>query len=103
MTAPLTALGQWFGRLVDNLSWGLLLPMALLLGLAPFQPMPHLQEKILMLLDGTLRRPLDIFDLCLHSAPILLIVLKWRRQTSGTDAGGGSAHDAGKDAGKDGG
>ncbi len=48
---------------------------ALLLGLAPFIPEPHLLEKTRMLFSGTLTRPLDIFDFAFHAAlPILLIV-----------------------------
>jgi hypothetical protein len=47
-----------------------------LLALAPFRPEPHLVEKLGMLFDGTLRRPVDIFDLFLHGTPLLLVVLK---------------------------
>lgn len=49
---------------------------ALLLGLAPFTPQPHLVEKLNMLFSGTLQRPVDIFDLCLHAALPLLLLLK---------------------------
>lgn len=49
---------------------------ALVLGLAPFKPEPHLVEKLRWLLAGQLHRPLDIFDLCLHSAPVLLLGLR---------------------------
>lgn len=48
----------------------------ILLGLAPFSPEPHLLEKLRMLRDGTLKRPLDIFDLFYHSVPFILLVLK---------------------------
>ena len=44
--------------------------------LAPFQPMPHALEKLLMLKNGELHRPLDIFDLFLHLAPLALLLLK---------------------------
>lgn len=48
---------------------------ALLLGLAPFFPEPHLFEKLRMLFNGTLKEAIDIFDLLMHAAlPILLIV-----------------------------
>jgi len=56
-----------------------LLPLAigaLLLGLAPFTPQPHLLEKLNMLFAGTLQRPVDIFDLCLHGALPLLLLMK---------------------------
>ncbi len=46
---------------------------ALSLGLAPFVPEPHVWEKLKMLADGTLSRPIDIFDLCLHGAPWLVL------------------------------
>ena len=45
--------------------------------LAPFHPMPHVLEKIIMLKNGQLHRPIDIFDLLFHLAPLLLLGLKW--------------------------
>ncbi len=64
---------------LDHLSWPMLLILAVFLALAPFHPEPHLVEKFRMLREGTLKRPLDIFDLCYHLAPIVLIALKaWR-------------------------
>ena len=53
----------------------LLLP-AVLLGLAPFTPEPHLVEKLRMLSQGALHKPIDIFDLFMHGTPALLVVLK---------------------------
>lgn len=53
-----------------------LVPVALLLGLAPFYPQPHIVEKVGMLISGTLQKPLDIFDLLWHAWPFLLIA--WR-------------------------
>lgn len=56
-----------------------LIPLAIgavLLGLAPFRPEPHLLEKLGMLFDGNLSRPIDIFDLVLHSSLPLLLLLK---------------------------
>lgn len=58
------------------LDYKLLIPAAVLLGLAPFFPEPHLVEKLRMLFQGELKRPLDIFDLFFHSWPILLIAFK---------------------------
>lgn len=49
---------------------------ALVLGLAPFSPEPHLVEKLRMLVNGDLRRPLDIFDLLMHGA--LPVYVLWR-------------------------
>lgn len=56
-----------------------LIMLALLLGLAPFVPEPHLFEKVRMLMDGTLVKPVDIFDLLMHASPIVLLALKLGR------------------------
>lgn len=58
---------------------------ALTLGLAPFVPQPHLFEKLAMLFSGSLQRPVDIFDLLMHGALPLLLLLKTLRvlQTRG--------------------
>lgn len=48
----------------------------LTIGLAPFVPEPHLVEKLRMLTDGELARPIDVFDLVLHGAPWALLVLR---------------------------
>ena len=53
-----------------------LVPIAILLALAPFRPEPHLVEKLRMLFQGTLRRPIDIFDLVLHVTPLLLLMIR---------------------------
>lgn len=59
-----------------------LLLIALLLGLAPFRPEPHLVEKLRLLAHGDLRRPLDIFDLLLHAAPLIFLLLRlWVART----------------------
>lgn len=55
--------------------WDLALIACLTLGLAPYRP-PHIWEKLAMLSKGRLRRPLDWFDLFLHGAPWILLVLK---------------------------
>lgn len=57
-------------------SMGMLVFAALLLGLAPFVPEPHLVEKIRLLLAGNLVRPVDIFDIFWHSWPLLWIMLR---------------------------
>ncbi|MGB5540380.1 MAG: RND transporter [Gammaproteobacteria bacterium] len=63
---------QW----LDRIPLALLLPLAVVLALAPFTPEPHLLEKLRMLFSGTLTRPIDIFDLFLHGTPLLLVILK---------------------------
>ena len=65
--------------------WTFLLPVAVLLSLTPFKPEPHLVEKLRMLANGLLTRPVDIFDLFMHGGPILLAFAKFlleRKKTS---------------------
>ena len=64
---------------LDQIPFSLFLIAALTLGLAPFFPEPHLWEKLKMLAEGTLVRPLDIFDLALHGLPWLALVAKLAR------------------------
>ena len=61
---------------LDRIPYSLLLPLAVVMALAPFVPEPHLWEKLKMLAAGTLVRPIDIFDLFLHGTPLLLLALK---------------------------
>jgi hypothetical protein len=68
--------------------------MSLTLGLAPFVPEPHLVEKIRMIAAGGAgMRPIDGFDLLMHGAPwVWLIVVALRspvEQAPRSDNGGG--------------
>ncbi len=63
-------------RFVDQLPWLVAIFLCLSLGLAPFVPEPHIVEKLRMLAHGTLTRPIDIFDLVLHAAPFVLLLVK---------------------------
>lgn len=72
---------------IDRLPLSLLAVGALLLGLAPFVPEPHLWEKLKMLAAGTLVRPIDIFDLLLHASLPVLLALKLIRQWDTRRAG----------------
>ena len=49
---------------------------ALLLALAPFVPEPHLWQKLKMLANGELQRPIDIFDLIFHGSGLILLSIK---------------------------
>ena len=61
-------------KILDKIPLSTLLIIGVLLGLAPMQPEPHLVEKLRMLSQGVLSKPIDIFDLFLHaSAPLLLL------------------------------
>lgn len=65
---------------IDSLDWPILLIAGFFLAIAPMVPEPHLVEKVRMLSQGTLVKPLDIFDLFMHSAPLVLIATKAIRQ-----------------------
>jgi hypothetical protein len=57
------------------MSWPVVILFCLTLGLAPFNP-PHVIQKIQMLTKGLLVKPLDWFDLLLHSIPWGILILK---------------------------
>ena len=46
------------------------------LGLAPFFPMPHIWEKILMLINGLPMQAMDYFDFVFHGMPWAVLALK---------------------------
>lgn len=69
-------------KFVSRLPWLLVIALCLTLGLAPFQPEPHLLEKLRMLYSGTLVEALDIFDLLLHAFPWALLLIKLGLQLS---------------------
>jgi len=52
---------------------------AIFLAIAPIYPQPHLLEKLQMLINGALTRPIDIFDLFWHSFGLILLALKVMR------------------------
>ncbi|OGW18924.1 MAG: RND transporter [Nitrospirae bacterium GWC2_57_13] len=62
-------------RYISDLPWSMVILVCLTLGLAPFSP-PHIWEKLQMLFAGTLTKPLDWFDLLLHGAPWIVLILK---------------------------
>jgi hypothetical protein len=63
-------------RFIDSISYPILIFIAAFMLLAPFSPMPHTVEKLIMLKDGNLTRPVDIFDLFFHLAPTILLAAK---------------------------
>ena len=67
------------------LSW--LVIAAVWLAVAPIFPQPHLIEKWTMLWYGSLIKPIDWFDLVLHTAPLVLLAVRLRL---GTGKGEGS-------------
>ena len=62
-------------ELLNKIPWEIAILLVLSIGLAPYKP-PHIWEKLLMLSEGTLRRPVDWFDLILHATPWLILILK---------------------------
>jgi hypothetical protein len=61
---------------LDKIPYTILVLAAIFMLMAPFKPMPHVVEKILMLKNGTLTRPIDIFDLIFHLIPTILLAMK---------------------------
>jgi len=66
-------------KLLDQIPYLPLILLAVFMLLAPFRPMPHVLEKLIMLKNGVLTRPLDIFDLFFHLVPSVILLLKWIR------------------------
>jgi hypothetical protein len=64
---------------LDKIPYSILIVIAILMLLAPFRPMPHVVEKLMMLKNGNLTRPIDIFDLFYHLIPTILVILKIMR------------------------
>ena len=63
-------------KFIDQLPLSALLLIAFTLGLAPFSPQPHVVEKLGMLFNGELSKPIDIFDLLMHGTPWVLLAIK---------------------------
>lgn len=63
-------------RILKRLSYRFLIPVAIVLALLPIFPRPHLAEKLEMLVNGSLSRPIDIFDLIWHGWALVLLALK---------------------------
>lgn len=65
--------------LLDRIPLGILIALAAWMAVAPIVPEPHLVEKLRMLVQGTLSRPIDIFDLFYHLAPMVLLGIRLER------------------------
>ena len=61
---------------LKKIPYAVLIPLTIFMLLAPFKPMPHVMEKLIMLKQGALSKPLDIFDLFYHLAPLVILILK---------------------------
>jgi hypothetical protein len=62
--------------ILEKFPYSVLILLALILLLAPIRPMPHVVEKLMMLKNGSLQRPIDIFDLFYHLTPLIVLLLK---------------------------
>lgn len=63
-------------KIIDRIPLLALIVLALWLGVAPLVPEPHLLEKARMLFQGTLIKPIDVFDLILHATPLVLLAVR---------------------------
>ena len=73
IAGSILALMKW----LESIPTMLLLVAAIFVGLAPFTPEPHIIEKIRLLGEGRLTRPIDIFDLLFHLFPSILLIAKF--------------------------
>ena len=76
---------------LDKIPLTALVLAAIALGLAPLTPEPHLWQKLKMLANGTLARPIDIFDLAMHASVPLLLAVRLIRMTRSGNKPGSSA------------
>ena len=68
--------------LIDRIPYPILILAAILMLLAPFYPIPHVWEKLIMLKEGSFKKPVDMFDLVLHLAPTIVLLVKFFRSAS---------------------
>ena len=61
---------------IDSIPYTLIILIAVFMLLAPFRPLPHVVEKLIMLKNGTLSKPIDLFDLVFHLVPTVLLIIK---------------------------
>jgi hypothetical protein len=64
---------------IDKLPLGPLVGVAILLAVLPLHSTPHLLEKLGMLVQGALIKPIDIFDLLMHGTPAALLIIRLTR------------------------
>ena len=66
-------------RWIDRIPILWLVGIAVYLAGAPLVPEPHLVEKWRMLMQGRLSQAIDIFDVFLHTLPMVVLVMRlWR-------------------------
>ena len=62
--------------LVSEINWPIFIVACATIGLAPLFPEPNAWEKLRMLVQRSLKRALDWFDLLMHGTPWVLLMLK---------------------------
>jgi hypothetical protein len=65
---------------LDRWPWIWLLLLTAWMAIATITPEPNLVEKLCLLVEGALARPLASLDLAMHATPLLLLALKLWRQ-----------------------
>lgn len=63
-------------KYIDKIPILPLVVAAIFMSLAPFTPEPHLLEKLRMLINAELSKPIDIFDLFWHSFLIVILAIR---------------------------
>lgn len=63
-------------KFLNKIPYSTLILATIFMLLTPISPMPHIVEKILMIKNGALYKPLDIFDLFFHISPLILLIIK---------------------------
>jgi hypothetical protein len=61
---------------IKQVPWVVVILLCTTLGLAPYTPQPHVIEKLILLTNGQLSNPVDIFDFLMHLSPFILLTLK---------------------------
>lgn len=61
---------------LDKIPYSIIIIAATFMLIVPVAPMPHVIEKFIMLKNGALTKPLDIFDLFYHLLPSILLIMK---------------------------
>lgn len=64
---------------IDSLPLATLVMASILLGLAPLFPEPHLVEKTRWLMEGHPFKLIDVFDVLMHGAPLVLLAVRLAR------------------------
>ncbi|VAW91244.1 hypothetical protein MNBD_GAMMA22-2678 [hydrothermal vent metagenome] len=63
-------------KILDKIPYPLVIIIAIFLAIAPPTGEPHLIEKLKMLGNLNLSKFIDMFDLFLHSSPLIVLLLK---------------------------